>query len=125
MMSGLLVFLALVAGAVFLLSQALFVPAFGTDARMKRLLKRKLREIGAFEEHSEVALRLREKYLQRLSPLERQLESLPMMEWLALRIEQAGRTILAHRLAGFAAVLAIAGFVVTALALKTWWAAVI
>src|SRR5512135_2195267 len=106
MTGGLLVFLALLGGAVFLLSQALFVPAFGSDARMQRLLKRKLRQIGAFETHSEVALLLRQKYLHELSPIERQLENLPLMERLARYIEQAGHTILAHRLVGLAIVLA-------------------
>ena len=76
MSGGLVVFLALLGGAVFLLSQALFVPAFGADARMRKLLKRKLRDIGAFEAKSEVASLLRQKYLRDLSPLERRLETL-------------------------------------------------
>ena len=104
MTGGLVVFLALLGGAVFLLSQALFVPAFGSDARMQRLLKRKLHDIGAFEAHSEVASLLRQKYLRDLSPLERRLESLPLMERLGRFIEQSGRSILAHRLVGLAIV---------------------
>lgn len=110
MTGGLLVFLALLGGAVFLLSQALFVPAFGSDARMQRLLKRKLRDIGAFKADSEVASLLRQKYLRDLSPMERSLESLPLMERLGRFIEQSGRSILAHRLVGLAIVLALTGF---------------
>jgi tight adherence protein B len=107
------VFLALLAGAVFLLAQALFVPTFGEDARMRRLLKKKLHAIGAYEAHSEVASLLRQKYLRDLSPWERRLEELPWMERLALFIEQSGRTILAHRLVGLAIILAIVAFLVT------------
>ena len=113
MTGGVVVFLALLASAVFLLSQALMVPTFGADARMRRLLKRKLREIGAFEAHSEVASLLRQKYLRELSPLERRLEDLPWMERLGRIIEQSGRTILAHRLVGIALLLAVATFVLT------------
>lgn len=108
MTSGLVVFLALLGGAVFLLSQALFVPAFGTDARMQRLLKRKLHSIGAYEEHGQVSLLLRQKYLRELSPLARQLESLPLMERLGRYIEQSGRQAMAHRLVALSLVLAFA-----------------
>ena len=125
MTSGLLVFLALLGGAVFLLSQALFVPAFGTDARMQRLLKRKLHDIGAFEAHSEVALLLRKKYLQNLSPLERRLESLPYMERLARFIEQSGRSILAHRLVGLAIIVALIAFLFTLAAYQRWLLAIL
>src|SRR5512137_251707 len=113
MTGGVVVFLALLGGAVFLLSQALIVPTFGDDARMRRLLKRKLHAIGAFEAHSEVASLLRQKYLRDLSPLERRLEDLPWMERLGRIIEQSGRTILAHRLVGLAIVLGVAAFLVT------------
>ncbi len=125
MSSGLLVFLGLLAGAVFLLSQALFVPAFGTDARMQRLLRRKLHQIGAFEAHSEVSLLLRQKYLQQLSPLERRLESLPLMERLARFIEQSGRTILAHRLVLLAVLLGVAAFVLVLGAYPNWLVALL
>lgn len=111
MTGGLVIFLALLAGAVFLLSQALFVPAFGSDARMHRLMRHKLREIGAFEAHSEVASLLRQKYLRGLSPLERRLETLPLMERLGQFIEQSGRSILAHRLVGLCILLALGAFV--------------
>src|SRR5512136_157133 len=123
MTAGLVVFLALLGGAVFLLSQALFVPAFGSDARIKRLLKRKLHDIGAFEAHNEVASLLRQKYLTQLSPLERRLESLPFMEQLGRIIEQSGRTILAHRLVALALVVAAAAFVLVVAILGRPWVA--
>ncbi|NJD31184.1 MAG: type II secretion system F family protein [Gammaproteobacteria bacterium] len=123
MTSGLLVFLGLLAGAVFLLSQALFVPAFGTDARMQRLLRRKLHQIGAFEAHSEVSLLLRQKYLQDLSPLERRLESLPFMEQLARFIEQSGRTVLAHRMVMLAVSCGVVAFVLVLAFYPNWMVA--
>jgi tight adherence protein B len=117
MTAELIVFLSLLAGAVFLLSQGLFVPAFGSDARMQRLLKRKLHEIGAFEEHGEVALLLRQKYLRELPPLARRLESLPMMERLGRFIEQSGRPVMAHRMValsvGLAAVALVVAWIIT------------
>jgi len=114
MSAGVVVFLALLGGAVFLLSQVLIVPAFGSDARTRKLLRRKLREIGAFDARSEVASLLRQKYLRELSPLERRLEDTPVMESLGRIIEQSGRTILAHRLVGLAILIAAAACILAA-----------
>src|SRR5262249_40877632 len=52
---------------------------------------------------------LREKYLRELSPLEASLERLPIMESIAQKIEQAGHSILAHRLVMLAIGLGAAG----------------
>jgi tight adherence protein B len=112
-------------GAVFLLSQGLFVPAFGSDARMQRLLKRKLHDIGAFEARSEVALLLRQKYLRDLSPIERRLEGLPMMERLGLFIEQSGRSIMAHRLVGLSILLAVVALAAVRLLVDSWLVALL
>ena len=121
MSAGVVVFLALLGGAVFLLSQVLIVPAFGSDARTRKLLKRKLREIGAFDAQSEVASLLRQKYLRELSPLERRLEDTPLMESLGRIIEQSGRTILAHRLVGLAILIAAAACIVAAVMFGNVW----
>jgi len=115
MTGGVMVFLALLGTAVFLLSYAMVVPAFGSDARMRKLLKQRLRDIGALETKGEVASLLRQKYLRDLSPLERRLEELPVMERLSRVIEQSGRTVLAHRVVGLTLVLAVAGFLVVLL----------
>jgi tight adherence protein B len=115
MTGGVLIFLALLSTAVFLLSYALVVPAFGSDARTRRLLKRRLSDIGALEAKSEVASLLRQKYLRDLSPLERRLEELPLMERLGRIIDQSGRTVLAHRVVGLAVVLAVVAFIVVLL----------
>ena len=102
-------FCGVVFGAVFLLSLGLTTPASG-DARMRRVLRRRLERMDAGELR-ENALVIREKYLQSLSPLEQQLEELPYMEKLTVMIEQAGiptpgyRIVLASGLfAGLAAI---------------------
>jgi tight adherence protein B len=112
MTSGVIIFLALLGGAVFLLSQVLIVPAFGSDARTRKLLRRKLLQIDAVDVQREVASLLRQKYLRQLSPLARRLEDSPHMESLGRVIEQSGHTILAHRLVALAATIAIAVSVV-------------
>lgn len=101
-----LVFFALLGGAVFLLSQVLIVPAFGSDARTRRLLRSKLEQIDAVDADREASSLLRQKYLRELSPLARRLEDTPHMEALGRVVEQAGLTILAHRLVILAALLA-------------------
>lgn len=98
MSTGLLIFLGLIFAAVFLLAQGLMVPVFGESARTRRLLQQRLRKIQADGDQHELISLLREKYLNRLSPTERWLESLPAMERLARVIEQAGHSMLAHRL---------------------------
>jgi tight adherence protein B len=105
--NGLVLFLALLGGAVFLLSQVLIVPAFGSDARTRKLLRRKLKEIDVVDAQREVGSLLRQKYLLELSPIARRLENSPAMDALGRVIEQSGYTILAHRLVALAALLAI------------------
>jgi tight adherence protein B len=114
MESGYLIFLCLLGGAVFLLSQVLIVPAFGSDARARKLLRRKLAEIDSVDAQREVASLLRQKYLRDLSPLARWLEDLPRMESLGRYIEQSGVDVLAHRLVILALVSAAVAFVVAA-----------
>src|SRR5262245_18449245 len=109
MSSGYIMFLALIGGAVILISQVLIVPAFGNDARTRKLLRRKLAEIDPVDAQRQVASLLREKYLRDLSPLARRLEDSPHMESLARLIEQSGVGILAHQLVILAIVLAAGG----------------
>ncbi len=111
MSSGTILFFALLGGAVFLLSQVLIVPAFGSDARTRKLLRRKLSAIDTVDADRESASLLRQKYLRELSPLARRLEDSPHMEALGRVIEQAGMKMLAHRLVALAALLALGGAV--------------
>jgi len=109
MASGYLIFLCLLGGAVFLLSQVLIVPAFGSDAKAHKLLRRKLAEIDSVDAQREVASLLRQKYLKDLSPFARRLESLAHMETLGRYIEQSGVDILAHRLVALSILCAAGG----------------
>jgi len=106
-----MLFVVVVFAAVFLLMHGLTTPASG-DARQRRALRRRLEQIST-DSQQNIASLLREKYLNGLSPLERQLEELPGMDKLAKLSEQAGRTTPAYRvvvasllLALFAGVLA-------------------
>lgn len=98
MSDGLMIFLAMVFTAVFLLSQGLVVPVFGESGKMRKLLKQRLGQIDAVSDQGSMASLLREKYLRQLSPLEAWIESLPGMESLAHTIEQAGHSFPAYRL---------------------------
>lgn len=98
MSSGAQIFIVLVFATVVLLMQGLVVPVFGESAKTRKRLQKRMSEIEAAGNSEAFSSLLREKYLRRLSPLERRIESLPVMESLARRIEQAGRKILAYRL---------------------------
>jgi len=123
MTGGVLLFLSLLGAAVFLLSQVLMVPSFGSEAQARKLLRRKLREIDGVGIESETASLLRQKYLKDLSPLERRLEDTPLMERLGRVIDQSGVKILAHRLVALAAVLGLAAFVAVLIILQHAWGA--
>lgn len=98
MSGGAQVFILLVFATVALLMQGLVVPVFGENAKARKRLKKRIEEIESASAEESLSSLLREKYLRRLSPLERRLESLPAMEAIATRIEQAGHKILAYRL---------------------------
>jgi tight adherence protein B len=112
MSSSLLVFGLLVFLAVFLLSQGLVVPVFGEARRVRKRLEGRLAAVAALEQRNEIANLVREKYLKELSPLQRRLESLPGMPRLARMIEQAGHSVLAHRLVLLSLVLAVCALVI-------------
>ena len=124
MSAGIVIFIVLVAGAVFALSQGLVVPAFGDQARTRRLLQHRLAKIESDSGEPSVASLLREKYLRDLSPLQRQLESLPLMESLARFIEQSGGKLLGHQFVIVSALLAVAAAVLAGLFLQNALAAV-
>ena len=115
---GVVVYLGLVAGAVFLLVQGLVVPAFGDQSRNRKMLKRRLAAIEAELGEQTASSLLHDKYLRELSPLQRKLESLPFMEGLAHWIEQAGGTALAHQLVITALLLGAGGALVGGILLR-------
>jgi tight adherence protein B len=112
MSTGVVFFIVLVGATVFMLTMGLIVPAFGDQRRTRKLLQRRLAGIESEMAGNSVASLMREKYLRDLSPLERQLESLPGMEQLASMIEQSGGTMLAHQLVATAILLAAAGAII-------------
>lgn len=109
MSDQMLVFIGLVFLAVFFLSQGMIVPVFGENRKTRKLLEARLRDIDQGVETEDISSILREKYLQKLSPWEAQLESLPWMASLGRLIEQSGNRILAYRLVLFSVVLAVIG----------------
>jgi tight adherence protein B len=115
--TAVVIFIAVVFAAVFLLMLGLTVSASG-ESRMRRALRRRLERIGA-DGQQDVASILREKYLTSLSPLERRLEELPFMERLAERGEQAGRTTPAYYLVATSLLLALVGGVLSAVLLRS------
>ncbi len=98
MSSGALIFIAIVGVAVFLLSQGMITPVFAESGKVRKRLKKRLSEVENELGEESFSSLLRDKYLRELSPLERQLEEIPLMESLSGLIEQAGHKILAYRL---------------------------
>jgi tight adherence protein B len=108
-----MIFLALIFVAVAMLSQGLIVPVFGESRQMRKKLQSRLSEIEAESGEESFSSLLREKYLRDLSPIERSLEDLPAMQYLARVIAQGGHKFLAYRVTLLAAFLGVAAAVVT------------
>jgi tight adherence protein B len=106
-----MIFVAMIFVTVFLLAQGLVVPVFGESAKARKRLLKKLDQIQSATEGDAYSSILREKYLRRLNPWERQLERLPAMESLAATIEQAGKKFLAYRVVLLSALLGISAAV--------------
>jgi len=86
----LIIFLILVAGAVFLLSQLILVPSFGTRSVESRKIRERLKKVTQVGAKGEYSL-VRQKYLKELTPFERFLESLPGTEAIEDLIQQSGK----------------------------------
>lgn len=110
--SAIVVFVVMVFLAVFFLAQGMIVPVFGESRQTRKRLRQRLSEVDQAATGVSIGSLLRDRYLRDLSPFERQLESLPWMESLALSIEQSGHKILAYRLVLVAAGLGIAAAVI-------------
>lgn len=88
--STLIIFLILVAGAVFLLSQLILVPSFGTKSIESRKIRQRLRKVTEAGLSGEYSL-VRKKYLRELSMFERWMESIPGSDAIEDVVEQAGK----------------------------------
>lgn len=107
MSDGLIMFIAVVFTAVFLLSQTMIIPVFGESRKARKRLRKRLSELEQGTEQESFSSLLREKYLRNLAPWEQTLENLPVMQGLSQLIEQAGHKILAYRLMAIAVILAV------------------
>ena len=97
-MSGnlLWLFLGSVFATVFLLSQVLILPTFGTDNKQRKKLQHRFDKLLANQENTQQQL-LKEQYLKKLSPLARSIESISIMTKLKTYLEQAGIAMPAYR----------------------------
>ena len=109
MSNQMLIFAAMVGIAVFLLSQSVVAQAFGDNKKVRKRLQQRLDEIESSGDKDSYSSLLREKYLRKLSPFERNLEALPGMEQLARLLEQAGYSTIACRVAILSLLLAVVG----------------
>ncbi len=101
------IFVIMVAIAVCLLALGLFVPVFGEGKQVRRRLNRQLQKVAAESGEGHNISLVRERYLKKLSPLERGLESLPGMERLSRLMLNAGASGAAYRYVLFAVGLAV------------------
>jgi tight adherence protein B len=110
---GVLIFVALVFVAVFLLAQGMTVPVFGENRQAAKRLKHRLAQLERFDDgDAEIASLLRERSMKHLAPWERALESLPFLRPLSEHIRQSGNDLPAYRLVLLSAALAVvAGFI--------------
>jgi len=91
-------FVGLVFLTVFVASQILVLPALGTSRADSLKLKQRLEDIILAHGNSDTSI-IKEKYLNRLGPVERRLERLPGMPGLKTLLEQAGKQQIAYRFA--------------------------
>jgi tight adherence protein B len=125
MSGGVILFLFLVAAAVFMLMQGLVVPAFGDHSRERKQLKRRLASIEQELGSDNAASLVRAKFLRDLSPLQRSLESLPGMDQLARLLERVGAKMMPHQLVLLSLLLGVGGALVGALLLKSYFGALL
>lgn len=120
--SSLIVFLILVSGAVFILSQLILVPSFGTKSVESRRIKQRLKKVSEAGLSGEYSL-VRQKYLRESSYFERMLESIPGADIIEDLLEQAGKDYHASRvifmMIGFALGAALLAWYFTAHPLAT------
>lgn len=99
-------------------SMVMGIVTFVTGANVRRIRTR-FESLADIEETERSVSAIRARYLRQLSPFERRLEQLPVIERLSRLVEQAGWNVPGWRVAGLSLVLAIAAGVVTALLSKS------
>lgn len=99
---GLMIFIV-----VLLMSQAFVAPMMGSTRAAKRRLRQRIRSLGETADGGTHAALVRKKQWQNLSRFEQWLESLPMMEPVAILVVQAGLERPAHRIVQRSALFAL------------------
>lgn len=115
------IFLVLVFVAVFLLSQGLVVPVFGENRGARKRLSQRMKNLTSGDGEGERVSLMREHYLRDLSPLEKRLETLSLLEPLITLIAQSGYRTRAYRVVLLALLLAMAAGFVGYYFKSTWW----
>ena len=105
----LLIFLALVFGAVFILTQSIALLIFGTERQESRKLKQRLGNLADEQPSIQQTSLVREKYLKHLSPIEIWMEFLPGMLGVEIFIERSGHALPAYRLILLSVLLGLLG----------------
>lgn len=113
-MSGNTIFLLMIFVVVLLLSQAFVTPVMGSSATARRRLRGRIRELSSEGDGLEHVSLVRQKYLRKLSPTARRIESLPVLEPLRTLIEQAGKEYLAYHVLLAALVIGVTAGLLTA-----------
>jgi tight adherence protein B len=104
-------FVGLVFLTVLVASQIIVLPSFGTSRADGRKLQQRLEGIILAHGDANTSI-VKEKYLNRLGPVERSLEYLPGMAKLKMLLEQAGKQQMAYRFALMSILFSLAmGFV--------------
>ncbi len=120
MTNGMWMFALLVFFTVVLLLQGTVVPVFSDSRKMSKRIQARLQRFADSSGGPELTSLLREKYLRDLSPLERTLESLPVMERFARILEQAGRNTPAYRVVLLSFALSV-GAALGGWIMSRWW----
>ncbi|AZT83234.1 secretion system protein [Marinobacter sp. NP-4(2019)] len=119
------IFLALVFVAVFLLSQGMVIPVFGESRGARKRLNQRMKHLTTKEGAEKRVSLMREHYLKDLSPLEKRLETLSLLQPLVTLVAQSGYRTRAYRVLLLAVLLAVvAGFVGFSIS-GAWWSPLI
>ena len=99
--NNLVLFIVLVFITVFILTQIIVTPTFGTNRADSSKLRERLQKVILAHGDGQQSI-VKDKYLKQLSPVERWFEGLPGMPSLKVLLEQAGKEAKAYRVALFA-----------------------
>lgn len=94
---GIVTFILLVFFSVFLLSQGSFIPILRNYNKLRKRIRLRLETLAKSADGAGLDSIIRQQYLRPLSPIERQIETLPSMERFGHLIQQAGKKFAAYQ----------------------------